>query len=102
MKNFGKPPKSLSPEAKAWWNKLVTEFEFVTVDQYLKLAAAMHAYDRWIHASTQIAADGLVLSDRFEQKKLHPLVLVERDSRAAMLAALRDLNLDVDPTRGDA
>ena len=37
--------------------------------------------------------------DRFGQVKSHPLLSVERDSRAQYLAALKALNLDLEPLR---
>ena len=34
---------------------------------------------------------------RFEQVKAHPMTTVERDSRAAFMAGLKALNLDLEP-----
>ncbi len=37
--------------------------------------------------------------DRFVQRKPHPLLAAERDARAQMLAALKALNLDLEPLK---
>lgn len=50
-------------------------------------------------AAEQIESDGQTVKDRFDQDKPHPLLSVERDARAAMLAALKQLNLDLEPLR---
>ena len=39
------------------------------------------------------------MRDRYGQLKAHPAVNIERDARAAMLAALKAMNLDVEPLR---
>jgi hypothetical protein len=48
-------------------------------------------------AQEAIERDGMTVLDRFGQRKAHPLLPAERDARAQMLAALRALNLDVEP-----
>ncbi len=48
-------------------------------------------------AQTMLAKDGAVVLDRFGQMKSHPATVTERDSRAQMLMALRQLNLDLEP-----
>ena len=54
-------------------------------------------FDRMREAQQQVAADGVSFRDRFGQVKAHPLLTVERDARAAFLAGLRSLNLDLEP-----
>jgi glutathione S-transferase len=39
------------------------------------------------------------MADRFGQPKPHPLLATERDARAQFLAALKALNLDLEPLR---
>ncbi len=60
---------------------------------------AMEAFDRMRQAQAVLATDGLSIKDRFKQVKVHPLTVVERDSRAQMMAALKALNLDIEPLR---
>jgi hypothetical protein len=61
------------------------------------LETALQAFDRMTEARKLIDQDGAVTSDRFGQLKVHPALVVERDSRYAMLAALKQLNLDLEP-----
>jgi phage terminase small subunit len=65
----------------------------------LLLQTALEAYDRMKSAAAQIEADGETIKDRFGQLKPHPLLPTERDARAQMLAALKQLNLDLEPLR---
>ena len=98
MKNsVQKPPKTLSREAARWWRKLIAEYAIEDEAGYLMLQTSLEAFDKMRKAQAVIADDGLVVIDRFGQKKAHPLTAVERDSRAQMLAALKALNLDVKP-----
>jgi hypothetical protein len=38
------------------------------------------------------------VTSRFGELKVHPLIAVERDSRAGFLAGMRQLGLDYEPT----
>lgn len=90
-------PKGLSTEAKAWWKRLRTEYEIEDDAGLLLLQTGLEAFDRMRHAQDAIRAEGMTVLDRFGQRKAHPLLPAERDARAQMLAALRALNLDVEP-----
>lgn len=96
MKNPS-PPKHLSREAKSWWRKLQVEYNIEDDHGQLVLAVALEAFDRLKGCQAEIARDGASVVDRFGQRKPHPLLPVERDSRSALLAALKALNLDVVP-----
>lgn len=65
----------------------------------LLLQTALEAFDRMKAAQERINADGEAVTDRFGQIKPHPLLPAERDARAQMLAALKQLNLDLEPLR---
>lgn len=93
------PPKGLSREACRWWRRLSGEYEIGDDAGRLILATALEAFDRMREAQAILAADGLSIKDRFGQVKAHPICVVERDSRAQMLAALKALNLDIEPLR---
>jgi P27 family predicted phage terminase small subunit len=90
-------PRHLSADARAWWGRLVAQFDIVDDGGQLILMTALEAYDRMRGAQAAIARDGATVLDRFGQTKAHPLLPTERDARAAMLAALRQLHLDVEP-----
>ncbi len=61
------------------------------------LETACEAFDRMREAQSTIQRDGMTVTDRWGQIKAHPLCSVERDSRAQFLAALKALNLDIEP-----
>lgn len=92
-----KAPKHLSKSGQALWERLQNEYEIGDEAGFLLLTTAMEAGDRMREATAIIKKEGLQLPDRFGQMKAHPLTTVERDSRAAMLAALKALNLDLEP-----
>lgn len=48
-------------------------------------------------AAALIDKHGVCVADRYQQLKSNPAVAAERDSRAAMLQAFKQLNLDVLP-----
>ena len=101
MRNFKAPdpPKHLSTEAKRWWRNIAGEYEITDQAGILVLQAALEAFDRMRQAQNVIAKQGPTVTDRFNQVRVHPLVTVERDARAAMLAALKALNLDLEPLK---
>ncbi len=63
------------------------------------MQTAMEAFDRMKSAAEEIDRDGTTIKDRFEQQKAHPALNAEKDARAQMLAALKQLNLDLEPLR---
>ena len=89
--------KALSPEAKRWQAKLTREYDIGDEAGLLILQTSLEAFDRMREAQQQVAADRVSFRDRFGQVKAHPLLTVERDARAAFLAGLRSLNLDLEP-----
>jgi P27 family predicted phage terminase small subunit len=91
------PPKVLSTEARTWWKRLVSEYAIDDDAGLLLLQTAMEAFDRMRVAQEAIREDGVTVLDRFGQRKAHPLLPAERDARSQMLAALKALNLDVEP-----
>jgi phage terminase small subunit len=100
MKNFEpKPPMTLSNAAKRWWREIQREFSIDDPGGLLVLTSAAEAFDRTKQAEAMVKAEGITTIDRFGQAKTHPAVIIERDSRAQMLAALRDLHLDLEPLR---
>ncbi len=88
----------LSPEAKRIYRRITGEYCDIIEDPagHLILVAAMEAFDRMKQAQAAIAEHGLVFLDRYEQPRANPAAAAERDSRAAMLSALKQLNLDVE------
>jgi P27 family predicted phage terminase small subunit len=81
------------------WRQLRDEYSIDDAGGLVVLAAACEAFDRMRAAQTILRAEGLTTMDRFGQTKAHPMTLTERDSRAQMLAALKQLNLDLEPLK---
>lgn len=92
-------PTHLSAEARGWWERICTEYEISDEGGRLLLLMAMEAFDRMRGCQKAIAEDGLVTRGSKKQPRAHPLLSAERDSRAQMLAALKALNLDLEPLR---
>lgn len=86
-------PKHLTAEGRTLWAKLREEFDIDDAAGLALLRAACEAHDRAQQARTMIAAEGLVTVDRFDQRKPHPAVAIERDARTQIMAALRALRL---------
>jgi len=92
-------PKHLSKESKKNFKNIVREYEISDIAGLRILRVALEAYDRAQSARATIDKDGMTVKDKFGQTKPHPLLPVERDSRAAFLAGLKHLNLDLEPLR---
>ena len=95
-----KVPGHLSREAKRIFAGLRAEYEINDEGGLRVLRVALEAFDRAQLARKQIARDGMLLVDRYGQKKAHPLISVERDARAGFLAGLKALGLDIEPVKG--
>lgn len=92
-------PEHLSAAAKGWWQEITDEYAIDDRAGLLLLQTALEAFDRMKSAQAAIERDGELVKDRFEQLKPHPLLTTERDARSQMLAALKQLNLDLEPLR---
>lgn len=101
-KTTPKVPPGLSAAAAAWWKKLLIEYEIADAAGLLLLETALQAFDRMHQARALIEKHGAVTVDRFGQLRPNPATTIERDSRAAMLSALKALNLDLEPLRDAA
>jgi P27 family predicted phage terminase small subunit len=92
-----KPPKGLSPEARAFWNAVQQDFEIEEAASLRLLLTACQSLDRMRQAQALIAKDGIVVRDRFGQLQRHPAATIERDARSAMLHAIKQMNLNIQP-----
>jgi phage terminase small subunit len=100
MKKTIQPPMHLSKEAKQYWKALIIEYGIDDVAGLRILRVALEAYDRAQMARAAIDKCGMLYKDRWGAPKSHPLLPIERDSRAAFLADMKALNLDVEPIKG--
>jgi P27 family predicted phage terminase small subunit len=92
-------PKHLSAEARKIWRSIVAEYEISDTAGLKILKTSLEAYDRMQKARESIDKYVMLVKDRFDQPKAHPLLTIERDSRAAFLAGLKALNLDIEPLK---
>lgn len=95
-------PENLTKAAAAWWQKLVAEYDLSDPAGLLLLQAALECFDRVKACQRAVKREGMTFRDKAGQPKPHPLLTTERDSRAAMLANLKALNLDIEPLRDHA
>jgi P27 family predicted phage terminase small subunit len=96
------PPRHLSAEARRKWHELAEEYDITDAAGRQLLETFAEAFDRMRQAQRRIRKDGPMQRDRFGTPKPHALLQTERDSRTAMLAALRELHLDLEPLRDRA
>jgi hypothetical protein len=86
-------PKHLRDAGRALWLGVRRDFTLTDAAALALLQVAAEARDRAGSARERIDADGPLLLDRFGKVKPHPLLGIERDSRAAVVAALRALGV---------
>jgi len=90
------PPSHLSESAADLWRTVLEGYALAEHDlRTLELACT--AWDRCTAARREIDTEGATTLDRFNQRRVHPAVQIEKDSRDAFLRAMRELCLDVDP-----
>jgi P27 family predicted phage terminase small subunit len=90
------PPSNLSEEAQELWIQIVEEYMLDDSVGLMLLARALESFDRMRQAQAVIQEHGPIFSDRFGQLRANPACTIERDAGAAMLAALKQLNIDVE------
>jgi P27 family predicted phage terminase small subunit len=92
-------PDHLSLEAKKLYKDLIREYGIEDTAGLKILRVSCEAFDRAQSARREIDKDGMAVHDRWGQTKVHPLLAIERDSRAAFLSGIKALNLDLEPLR---
>ena len=102
VKNPFPPGEHLSKAARELYSRLQNEYSIFDSGGAAILQCAAEAFDRCRSAREEIEADGgPVILDRFGQKKTHPGIGIERDSRSQFLVALKALNLDLEPLKNE-
>lgn len=89
-----KPPSHLKKPARDMWASISADYDVSDGAGLSLLQAACESFQRASEARAIIDKAGAVVTDRFGQEKPHPAVGIERDSRAAMVSALRALRLE--------
>ena len=93
-----KSPRGYTLEARRLWEQVVEGWDLDPPATTI-LDLACHALQRIREAQQLIARDGLVVTDRFGQRKPNPAAAIERDAKQTLLRSLRALNLDLEPLR---
>jgi P27 family predicted phage terminase small subunit len=87
------PPAHLESVEQDLFRQLVAQFTIDDARSVSLLQVAMEAHQRMRKARQTIDAEGTTYFDRFKQPRMHPAVIIERDSRDSYLRAMRQLNL---------
>ena len=90
-------PKHLKPDGRKLYRDLVTEYGITDAAGLALVTTAAECLDRMRAAQVAIEQHGEVVTDRYGQVKVNPAAVLEKDSRAGMLSALKALNLDLEP-----
>jgi P27 family predicted phage terminase small subunit len=88
-------PRHLSAAARRLWRDVLDEYH-LEPHHLPVLQAACDSLDRMSQAQAAIKREGAFVTGRYGAKA-HPAIAVERDSRLAMLRAIRELGLDLEP-----
>ena len=86
----------LSPEAGRLFKKIVAEWTIEDNAGRFLLETALTAFDEMKEAQKTLASEGVYIKDRFKQLRLHPAAQREKEARAHMLGAFKQLGLDLD------
>ncbi len=88
-------PSHLEETERGLWASLIAEHKLADPGSLAILRTAMEAHQRSRRCREAIDRDGEAIKDRFGQIKPHPLLPAERDARAAFLAGMKALKLEV-------
>jgi hypothetical protein len=89
------PPKHLVDTVEAQiWEHVIRDFQLPAIGIDI-LRTSLEAHMRARECREAISRDGMVITNSAGQQKPHPLLAVERDSRAAWLQGIKQLNLDL-------
>ena len=92
-------PKHLSPDARKWFLAIAREYGITDSGGVALLTAAAESRQRAREAWDVIEVEGAIVRGANGIPVPHPAVRMERDARAQMLTALKQLHLDVEPLK---
>jgi P27 family predicted phage terminase small subunit len=92
-------PDHLRDAGRAFYQRVAGEFSIADTAGLALLVAAAECLDRMRAAQAAISEHGELVIDRYGSPKLNPACTLEKDARNGFLAALRALNLDLEPLR---
>lgn len=92
-------PDHLRAAGRAFFLSVASEYSIADAAGSALLARAAECVDRMNAAQAAIAEHGELVPDRYGGVKLNPACALEKDARNGFLAAVRALNLDLEPLR---
>jgi hypothetical protein len=84
----------LQPKTKNWLKDVAKEFELDEHHMRLLVLAGC-SYDRALEAKRTVDAESAVIEDRFQQKKAHPAVEIQKQASITFCRLLRETGLDL-------
>jgi P27 family predicted phage terminase small subunit len=97
--SYAQPPAHLGEDGKELWNNIQRSYRLDDPGGLALLQVACEARDRVSSCRQQLDLDGEVIEGVRGDLRAHPAAQIERDARSAMIRALKELRLDVEPLR---
>jgi phage terminase small subunit len=88
-----KPPATLSKKSAAYFKKFIDDYEIdeAAIEVLIRVCESI---DRADEAAAGLKAHGsLITKDRFGCDRAHPLVMIERQARAAVIDGIKSLGV---------
>lgn len=92
------PPEHLGPSGLELWRSIQASYALDDPGGLALLQVAAEAADRVASVRRQLDDEGEVILIR-GVPRAHPAAAIERDARAAMIRAIKELHLDIEPLR---
>ena len=92
------PPTHLKAAGRKLWRGIVRDYEIADAHDLARLQVAAECADRVAEAREAIDRDGPYIEGRFGPKN-HPALAVEKDGRALLLRAIREMGVDLLPSQ---
>lgn len=86
---------ALSKQAKKIFEDIRLEFGIDDPAGLLILQIVAESWDQYKLAEADVKKNGISLTDRYQQSKSNPALACMRDSKAAILQGLKNLNLNL-------
>lgn len=93
------PPSHLREGGATFFRDVADEYAITDPAGLALLSRAAECVDRMAAAQAAIAKHSELVPDRYGGVKLNPACNLEKDARSGFLAAMRALNLDLEPLR---
>jgi hypothetical protein len=93
------PPKALRKAGNALWISIQELYRIDDPGGLSHLLTACRSEDDIARMRATVEKDGDTMEDRFKQKREHPLLAAIRGAEGVKRAALKSLNLDIEPLR---